>query len=413
MDHHIEIEEEILPGSSRLSRADTKIVDGINAKIHSLPALHPKPCIFRVHDGLHRTNEKAYAPTLVSIGPYHHGKPKLQAMEEHKLWYLRSILQRNSEKSVERYIQVMEKLEDRARGFYAEPINLEREKFVEMMLLDACFIIEFLRKLYSDKDDPIIKSFWMGNQIFRDMMLLENQLPLFVLCKLFDMITKIPSSPSSMSLTKLVQTPIGIMLSKTFSSIPTIQLEEKSIRESKHFLDLLHKVCLSLSPKASFNIPPVSIRMPCLTELQEAGVSFKVVETSTRSDSLSFFDITFECGQLKIPKFMVKDLTVIFFRNIIAYEQHSSDVKIRYFTDYTFFMDKLINTGKDVNILRLRGIMENWLGDDGEVARMFNKMGDGRIIDVETYYYSEHISQYFKQRSFRAAFEHLTAHFES
>ncbi|KAA8546379.1 hypothetical protein F0562_002882 [Nyssa sinensis] len=393
MDHHIDIEEEILPGSSGLSRAYPKIVNGINAKIHGLPRLHPEPCIFRVHDGLRHTNERAYVPKLVSIGPYHHGNPKLQAMEEHKLRYLRSILQRNSEKSVERYIPVMEKLEDRARGFYAEPINLEGEKFVEMMLLDACFIIEFLRKYKSkeqeDRDDPIIKSFWMDTQIFCDMMLLENQLPFFVLFKLFDMITEIPSSPSSMPLTMAVLTPIEIMLSKTFSSIPTVKLEEESVRESKHFLDLLYKICLSLPQKASCDIPSMSTRMPCLTELQEAGVGFKVVETSTQSDSLSFFDITFECGQLKIPKFMVEDSTVIVFRNIIAYEQHSSDVKIRYFTDYTSFMDNLINTRKDVNILRLRGIMENWLGDDEEVAHMFNKLGDGRIIDEKTYYYSE------------------------
>uniref|UniRef100_A0A5B6ZXR1 Uncharacterized protein n=1 Tax=Davidia involucrata TaxID=16924 RepID=A0A5B6ZXR1_DAVIN len=444
MAHHTDIEERDtdieegvqLPGSSGLKRADPKIVHGITKKIHHLLPLPREACIFRVHDELRNVKKKAYTPMLVSIGPYHHGNPKLRAMEEHKLRYLRSLLERNNEENAERYLQLMETIVDRARGFYADPISLKRDKFVEMMLLDACFTIEFLRKFeyeyLRDKDDPIFKSSWMQIQIFGDMMLLENQLPFFLLSELFKM-TEIPNLQltllqfslipifqmlpielSSSSLNSILQ-----MLPAELSSISLNHPGKKSAHENKHFLDLLHNVylpsfgeassnktsmssnkncirlpyltefldllhdvCLRLFGKASSN--KKDTRMPSLTELQEAGVSFKVDE----SDAVSLFDINFKRGHLKIPKFRVTDLTETFFRNIIAYEQHSSDVKPKYFTDYTFFMDKLIDTQKDVTTLRLRGIMDNWLGDDEEVARMFNKMGDGRIVDTSTYYYS-------------------------
>ncbi|KAA8546381.1 hypothetical protein F0562_002880 [Nyssa sinensis] len=385
-----DIEEGVLPDSSGLNRADPKILHNINEKIRHLPSLLPEACIFRVHHGLRRVNADAYTPMLVSLGPYHHGNPKLRAMEEHKLRYLHSLLKRNGEESAERYLLLMEKLEDRARKFYAEPICLMRDNFVEMMLLDACFIIEFLREYLRNilseelrnKDDPIFKSHWMPIQILRDMMLLENQLPFFVLSELFDM-TQIPNSHTTLLQLSMIPMFQTLPAPLSLNSQLRVALGPKSVRESKHFLDLLHNVCRPSRRPTSSN--KSCTRMPSLTELHEAGVSFQVVESSL----LSFFDIKFAQGHLKIPNFIVSDSTERLFRNIIAYEQHSSDVKPMCFTDYTYFMDKLIDTEKDVTTLRLSGIMENLLGDDQEVACIFNKMGDGRIINSETYDYSD------------------------
>ena len=44
--------------------------------------------IHKVHSGL-RGDESAkhYEPVLLSIGPYHHGKPPLKDMEKHKIYY--------------------------------------------------------------------------------------------------------------------------------------------------------------------------------------------------------------------------------------------------------------------------------------------------------------------------------------
>ncbi|WMV09357.1 hypothetical protein MTR67_002742 [Solanum verrucosum] len=93
--------------------------------------------------------------------------------------------------------------------------------------------------------------------------------------------------------------------------------------------------------------------MPNATELSEAGVSFN------GGDTTSLFDITFENGLMKIPYFEAFGYTKTFLRNFIAYEQQSYDVLPTYFSDYVTFMDHLIDSEKDVNLLRQKGIIEN------------------------------------------------------
>ncbi|KAI7998490.1 hypothetical protein LOK49_LG10G02646 [Camellia lanceoleosa] len=122
-------------------------------------------------------------------------------------------------------------------------------------------------------------------------------------------------------------------------------------------------------------------KMPCVIELYDAGVKFKAVNDDDDELNFSMFDIRFEHGHFKIPKFKVNDSTETFFQNIIAYEQHSSYDKPKYFTDYTYLMDQLINCKEDVTQLRCHEVLENWLGDDEVVALMFNNLGNGRIIE--------------------------------
>ncbi|XP_028074555.1 uncharacterized protein LOC114276915 [Camellia sinensis] len=126
--------------------------------------------------------------------------------------------------------------------------------------------------------------------------------------------------------------------------------------------------------------------MPSVIELQDAGIKFEAVEDDDDQLNLNMFDIRFEHGHFKIPKLDVDDSTETFFRNIIAYEQHSSRYEPKYFTDYTYFMDLLINSKEDVKQLRRHDVLDNWLGDDEEVALMFNKLGHGRIITHQFYY---------------------------
>ncbi|GMP62669.1 hypothetical protein CsSME_00024676 [Camellia sinensis var. sinensis] len=106
-------------------------------------------CIFRVHEGLRNANKKAYTPILISIGPYHRGQPKLFAMEKRKEHYLELLLQRNNNLCKDDYLDSMKKLEERARKYYADPVdNLDSDEFVKMMLYDACFVIEFLLGMF-------------------------------------------------------------------------------------------------------------------------------------------------------------------------------------------------------------------------------------------------------------------------
>ncbi|KAF5465149.1 hypothetical protein F2P56_015180 [Juglans regia] len=151
-------------------------------------------CMYKVHEQLRNVNEKAYKPVLVAIGPYNDQSKVGQGfMEMHKLRYLHQMLKR-TKGSVETYIATLNELEERARNCYGEHISHTPEEFVEMMVLDGCFIIELFHKyeIYRKtgdyhEDDPIFQMWWVRSRIACDLLLFENQLPFFVLDKLFGM----------------------------------------------------------------------------------------------------------------------------------------------------------------------------------------------------------------------------------
>jgi hypothetical protein len=111
-------------------------------------------------------------------------------MEEHKLWYLQLLLLRGNESSVERCMKAVRELEGRARRYHAKTISLTIDEFIEMLLLDRCFIIELFRKFTKkdlrDECDPIFQFGWMFCSLTRDLMLFKNQIPFFVLTKLLE-----------------------------------------------------------------------------------------------------------------------------------------------------------------------------------------------------------------------------------
>ncbi|KAI7980503.1 UPF0481 protein [Camellia lanceoleosa] len=226
---------------------------------------------------------------------------------------------------------------------------------MKMMLYDACFVIEFLfgaiafdvveyhhqRRKHSqdvDDDDPIVKVTWMRRQICNDLMLLENQPPLFVISEFFDMSYSMTMSMTqnpkqnhpSPTLTELAIHSVACTLSRE-SDIHRINFENMPLSKSK--LDLVHNVFFPSSgddesdarqnnnSKFVYN-QRTSYKMPCVIELQDSGVKVGAEEDDDELN-LSMLDIYFKHGHFKIPKFNVDDWAETFYRNIIAYEQHS------------------------------------------------------------------------------------------
>ncbi|KAF8015759.1 hypothetical protein BT93_H1328 [Corymbia citriodora subsp. variegata] len=247
-----------------------------------------------------------------------------------------------------------------------------------MILIDGCFIVELFRKYNTeklrDKDDPFMKADWIRYCLQCDLLLFENQLPLCVLNKLYDL-TK--GQDEHLELIDIATRYFGLGDS---SQYPTL-------RESKHLLHLMHTCWTYGLP----NMPRLHGRAPLMKEkfmfmssvidLKESGVKLKAVRQQHVKD------IRFKNGKLEIPALSIQDHTESQFRNLIAYEQHCQGGDINYFTDYVTFMDCLINTSKDVKVLRRTGIIRNYLGDDKVVVQMFNKMGDS--VTLSNFYYSQ------------------------
>jgi Plant protein of unknown function len=108
--------------------------------------------IYRVPAHIRKNNESYYEPRMVSLGPYHRNKNYLCAMEEHKWRYLDEFIKKK-DGILKRCMSEMMYLEARTRACYFENVHLDNYQFVEMMLLDSCFIIQLFIKLrYNDKD---------------------------------------------------------------------------------------------------------------------------------------------------------------------------------------------------------------------------------------------------------------------
>jgi hypothetical protein len=90
-------------------------------------------------------NKDCYDPLMVSIGPYHHGKPELKEMENIKLMMARQFVQQSEELVEDLYDKVAE-VSNEAGQYYAEDSTegLEDEQFTQMMFLDGCFILQFI-----------------------------------------------------------------------------------------------------------------------------------------------------------------------------------------------------------------------------------------------------------------------------
>ena len=248
-------------------------------------------------------------------------------------------------------------MEESIRGCYAETIDLTSDRFVKMILMDAGFILELFFRFSSrswTSDDPMfVKP--RASAIRLDLLLLENQLPFFVIEKLHHL--AFPSLSDYNGLLELSYNYFGHFNMQSMQALPKVKIE--------HSTDLLR----------TSQIPPLEKRpkrgnqqndlLYTATQLHEAGVKFEVVTSECR------FDIKFEKGVLKIPQLKLDDWKEVVIRNIMALEQ-TRYIKDTYFTDYLFLMDSLINTRKDVDFLCGKQILVNYLGDNSAANSMIN-----------------------------------------
>ncbi|KAK9139179.1 hypothetical protein Scep_008860 [Stephania cephalantha] len=359
-------------------------------------------CIFRVPRNLRESHPKAFSPQVVSIGPYHRGDPSLKDMEKHKWRLLRHVLDRTG-LHLEFFLQAMIELEDQTRRCYSKlslADDISSQEFVEMMMLDACFIVELLRVcIYGiifcgySWADPILTSRGFLPCIQRDMLLLENQLPFFVIEQVFAL-TSDPSDHKGIS--------VGELALRFFDSIlPGCYHPDEASGCDDPPLHFLHYVRQALIPcswkKPTFGCLPVKherqpqLPMHCVTMLRNSGVKF------LKKKSDKFMDIEFNNGVLRIPPLIIHDSTKSILLNLMAFEQcypHCST----HVTSYASFMDGLISCTRDVQQLRYRGIIVHGLGSEEEVASLFNKLCKEIAFDVNDSYLagvSADVNEYF------------------
>lgn len=384
---------------SEVSQHDVTI--SIQHMLDFLPSTPSKPSIYRVDSHLRRGGwDNVYDPEILAIGPYHHEVARLQNMEQVKYRYLKRFLKRKNEQSVDRYVSAVAAMAERARKCYAEPLDLDENKFVTLVVLDGFFIIELFRywglKSLRDADDPIFRHERILSQLRHDILLLENQLPFFVLNQLFNM-TKTGDNQEDDLITLTFRFVDGMFLNMSVSGVT----ERLPVKNIDHLCGLIHDVwCFPFAKTISegYHISKKNEterswdNINSISGLREVGIKFRRAESRRHN----LMDIKFESGTLSIPQLSIFDETESQFRNLIAYEQYLPDGERRYVSDYTFFMHCLINTSEDVELLRGHGIIRNCLGDDREVCLMFNRLGRN-ILTSSEFCYSQVFSSVNRQ----------------
>ncbi|RWR82457.1 UPF0481 protein [Cinnamomum micranthum f. kanehirae] len=396
-------------------------------------------CIYRAPESLLLENgdkRRDFDPQIVSIGPYHYGKEELQKMEKHKWGYLRSLLNRTRGGGIKmiNYVKAMMKLEKSARSCYAEYSNLSREEFVQMMLLDGCFVLELLRKfswiIRTDEDDPIFTMPWIVPFLMRDLLKLENQLPFFVLECLFSLSNVAPHD-KQLSLAELV----CLFLDRAM--LKPMKVINRCPHNPKHLLDFIRSSFLPVentwgefipvnlhTPHLSWGavgneyeemrreIHPLDLEMqqrpkrwadmiPCANKLRVAGIKFKAVKKASKL-------LKFKNRVLEIPPIAIDHCAASFLLNCIAFEQCYSYCS-KHFSTYAILMDLLIKSVRDVAILCDSKIINNYYGSEEDLAQFFNAFGKVIAVDVRnSHLFSEleKINQYYKNNwnEFRTSF---------
>ena len=120
------------------------------------------------------------------------------------------------------------------------------------------------------------------------------------------------------------------------------------------------------------------------TRLQDADVEFK---NQSRGETL--FDVRYKKGVMTMAPLTIEDRTESFLQNLIAYEQYFEHNQNTFVTDYVKFLDCIVDSSMDVEILSRKGIIHNWLGDEHKVAEMVNKLGDSVAEPGNSFVYAK------------------------
>ncbi|XP_068639608.1 UPF0481 protein At3g47200-like [Aristolochia californica] len=359
-------------GAEGIEGFDRQLLDYFNSEFQPLVGQNPTTTIYAVPERIYKLKPQLYDCRYQYFGI-------VMKLDEHKLAHMKSILSRNGNNTFERYLSAMKQMRERISECYLVKIKVDLECLIALVL-SCCHILDVLLlffegRLTPQEDQTCSIGF---RELCTDMLLVQNQIPFFALQKIYDML----------DLNRSQYPPLKDLCLSFFDEFLEFnhKVDPMHSNQIHHLLHLIHYHLLptnyllrqqgSKSPFLSHSLDPIYVSspskrprtilpIPCARRLRDAGIKFKKKKTT------GFSNITFHRGVLEIPYLHVDNYTEVLLRNLIAWEQCHPNVGA-YFTGYGIFMDFIINTAEDVDILNRHGILEQTLGSEEEVASLFN-----------------------------------------
>jgi len=456
-------------------------------------------CIYQVPKSLSCAKPEAFAPQLIAIGPYNHFCPQLYPMERFKIFAAKRVLDHFNKLDLKQLVEKLRNTGPFIRACYHKYLDLKEDTLLYTMAIDGLFLLDFFHNYLNEE---VSGSFMTGleNQvqisgvkltkdaIIRDMIMVESQIPTYILLRILVLESSKPDDSvreylGSMLLSfcekhsplMLTHTPtcseavskhyhvLDLMyhlvvseqekletltleiegLCKTYSNCSNTatsssnsegivlflnkikapltwmlgtlkKLKDMNIplpQQIKRPLDAILKV--SNVQKFSSDAPPIQteapvvVTIPSVRELHSVGVRFQPSEGGIIG--IEFDD---KEGIFYLPVLKLDVNSEVIMRNLVAHEGLTKpDFLI--FTRYTELMRAIIDTVKDVKLLKVEGIIESSSSlSVEETVELFNGMSKS-IGPTKTEKLDETIkkvNKYFRDKKKANAYRNL-AHY--
>ncbi|KAI4338125.1 hypothetical protein L6164_016474 [Bauhinia variegata] len=197
---------------------------------------------------------------------------------------------------MEYFISKLHEWEPRIRKCYAEDIQLDGK----MILIDAGFIIELFIRYYDlsncvETDISFLKPS-VSEDVSHDLILLENQLPFFVLEDLYNLGMADNMDKNSPTFLELAF--------KYFAALNMQNLQPNCVKSVLHFTDLLRIFYIPgrVRSMRRFQVGNILDRRNTTSELVKAGLKLKVDETKKY-----LLDLRYQRGSLTMSHLDLSD----------------------------------------------------------------------------------------------------------
>uniref|UniRef100_A0A453DNR3 Uncharacterized protein n=1 Tax=Aegilops tauschii subsp. strangulata TaxID=200361 RepID=A0A453DNR3_AEGTS len=363
-------------------------------------ALPPAPLqIYRVPEAQLAADKGAYQPTFMPLGPYHRGDSdsateEMRRNHERKPWNMAWAMEMaGGGRSVVEYMKAIASMESEARSCYDRDVTMGWDEFCRMLLLDGFQLITLLGFLGSNGEEAPPEPEETGGgptpqtgvvtSFEHDLMMLENQIPFFVVRKLYALLHADAAGSGPIPIVKLAW--------GTISNIMGDLRAASNPPPAESFQHLVHLCHIYLKP-SNLQEPlgpcgDYGGRFRRATECHEAGVRFRRLH----NERVPLLDVSFLNGVLRMAHHKVDEKTNYILRNVLVYEQkyirEATSRDTGYVTAYVVFMSQLLGSPEDVALLSRRGVIEHHLGSDAEVCALFRGLAEGLVFDPSSEHY--------------------------
>ncbi|XP_057501646.1 putative UPF0481 protein At3g02645 [Actinidia eriantha] len=199
--------------------------------------------IFRVPATLSVYKPEAYVPQLIGLGPYHHFQPELYEMERCKLAAASRLQKQFNSLEFKYLVAKLNLIEQYVRACYHKYLDIEGDTLAWIMAIDGLFLLDFFSNSTTTAYlvDSTGRKLAHGS-VIGDIMMLENQIPIFVLSEILSIQYSLPD----------VVNMLPTMLMSFCNAISPLKLKNLALSQvcaHAHVLDLLYHLIAPESVK--------------------------------------------------------------------------------------------------------------------------------------------------------------------